>query len=156
MPSFVIACPWHLTVFAPAYRELAMYRDDVIVPFGLLSMLIQGAAFSWVYPRIFASVGPLSGVSDYAGEPFVHVILMMAMKQGRPRIVRDEVDFGLREARHTDRVLHEPRYHPIADFRHLERMAMQVYGMLIATVIVHDDPIALAPFNGEQRIRVGS
>jgi hypothetical protein len=54
VPSFVIAYPWHLTVFAPAYRELAMYRDDVIVPFGLLSMLIQGAAFSWVYPRVFA------------------------------------------------------------------------------------------------------
>src|SRR5215510_11571196 len=54
VPSFVIAYPWHLIVFAPAYRELAMYRDDVIVPFGLLSMLIQGAAFSFVYPRVFA------------------------------------------------------------------------------------------------------
>lgn len=53
VPSFIIAYPWHLTVFAPAYRELAMYRDDIIVPFGLLSMLIQGAAFSWVYPKVF-------------------------------------------------------------------------------------------------------
>jgi hypothetical protein len=53
VPSFVIAYPWHLTVFAPAYRALAMYRDDVIVPFGLLSMLIQGVAFSWAYPRLF-------------------------------------------------------------------------------------------------------
>jgi len=53
VPSFAIAYPWHLTVFAPAYRELAMYRDDVIVPFGLLSMLIQGAAFSFVYPHVF-------------------------------------------------------------------------------------------------------
>jgi hypothetical protein len=32
-----------------------MYRDDVIVPFGLLSMLIQGVAFYWVYPRVFAA-----------------------------------------------------------------------------------------------------
>ena len=54
VPTFVVAYPWHLVVFAPAYRELAMYRDDVIVPFGLLSMLIQGAAFSFVYPRLFA------------------------------------------------------------------------------------------------------
>ena len=30
------------------------FVNDVIVPFGLLSMLIQGAAFSWVYPRVFA------------------------------------------------------------------------------------------------------
>lgn len=54
VPTFVVAYPWHLVVFAPAYRELAMYREDVIVPFGLLSMLIQGAAFSFVYPRLFA------------------------------------------------------------------------------------------------------
>lgn len=54
VPSFAIAYPWHLVVFAPAYRELAIYRDDVIVPLGLLSMLIQGAAFSFAFPRVFA------------------------------------------------------------------------------------------------------
>jgi|SRR3990167_7295032 hypothetical protein len=53
LPSFPIAYLWHLVVFAPAYHELAIYRNDVIVPFGLGSMLIQGAAFSWVYPRVF-------------------------------------------------------------------------------------------------------
>lgn len=53
-PSFPIAYVWHLVVFAPAYHELAMYRDDVIVPFGLLSMFIQGAAFSFVYPHVFS------------------------------------------------------------------------------------------------------
>lgn len=54
LPTFPVAYFWHLIAFAPAYRALAMYRDDVIVPFGLLSMLIQGAAFSFVYPRLFA------------------------------------------------------------------------------------------------------
>ena len=54
VPSFPIAYIWHLVAFAPAYHGLAMYRDDVIVPFGLLSMFIQGAAFSWVYPRAFS------------------------------------------------------------------------------------------------------
>ncbi len=53
VPSFPIAYAWHLILFAPLYHELAMYRADVIVPFGLLSMLIQGAAFSWIYPRVF-------------------------------------------------------------------------------------------------------
>jgi hypothetical protein len=53
-PSFPIAYVWHLVAFAPRYHELAMYRDDVIVPLGLASMLIQGAVFSWVYPRAFA------------------------------------------------------------------------------------------------------
>ena len=59
VPSFVIAYPWHLTVFAPAYHALAIYRDDVIVPFGLLSMLIQGVIFSLAYPRFFPDRGSL-------------------------------------------------------------------------------------------------
>jgi hypothetical protein len=54
VPSFVIAYPWHLIVFAPTYKELGIFRDGVIVPFGLLSMLIQGTAFPFVYPRVFA------------------------------------------------------------------------------------------------------
>lgn len=53
LPSFPIAYVWHLVAFAPVYHELAIYRDDVIVPFGLVSMIIQGVAFSWVYPRVF-------------------------------------------------------------------------------------------------------
>lgn len=52
-PSFPIAFVWHLIAFASTYHALAMYRDDVIVPFGFLSMLIQGAAFSYTYPRAF-------------------------------------------------------------------------------------------------------
>lgn len=58
-PSFPIAYVWHLIVFAPAYHDLAIYRDDVIVPFGLLSMLIQGAAFSFAYPRVFPDRDPV-------------------------------------------------------------------------------------------------
>lgn len=53
LPTFPIAYVWHLVAFAPVYHDLAMYRDDVIVPFGLLSMITQGAIFSWVYPRVF-------------------------------------------------------------------------------------------------------
>jgi hypothetical protein len=55
VPTFPIAFVWHLIVFAPAYGALGIYRDDVVIPFGLVSMLIQGAAFSWAYPRLFAS-----------------------------------------------------------------------------------------------------
>jgi hypothetical protein len=57
VPSFAIAYIWHLVAFAPVYHDLAMYRDDVIIPFGLLSMFIQGAAFSFVYPRAFSDRG---------------------------------------------------------------------------------------------------
>lgn len=53
LPSFPIAYVWHLVAFAPAYHHLAIYRDDVIIPFGLASMIIQAVAFSWIYPRVF-------------------------------------------------------------------------------------------------------
>jgi hypothetical protein len=52
--SFLIAYPWHLVVFEPIYRQLGVFRDDIIIPFGLLSLLIQGVAFSFAYPRIFS------------------------------------------------------------------------------------------------------
>jgi hypothetical protein len=57
LPSFPIAYAWHLVVFADAYHALSMYRDTVIVPFGLLSMVIQGLAFSWAYPHAFPERG---------------------------------------------------------------------------------------------------
>jgi hypothetical protein len=57
VPTFPIGYVWHLTLFAPVYHALAMYRDEVIIPLGLLSMLVQGAAFSWLYPRVFADRG---------------------------------------------------------------------------------------------------
>ena len=57
IPTFLIAYAWHLVVFAPAYHALGIYRPDPIVPFGFASMLIQGIAFSWAYPRLFPERG---------------------------------------------------------------------------------------------------
>lgn len=69
IPSFPIAYVWHLVAFAPLYHELAMYRAEVIVPFGLVAMLIQGVAFSWIYPRVFADRSAVlrNGLSYGAG-----------------------------------------------------------------------------------------
>jgi hypothetical protein len=53
LPTFPIGYVWHLVAFAPAYHGLAMYRDDVIIPLGLASMVVQAVIFSWIYPRVF-------------------------------------------------------------------------------------------------------
>lgn len=53
VPTFPIAYAWHLVWLAPSYDALGIYRPDPIIPFGLLSMLIQGVIFSWAYPRLF-------------------------------------------------------------------------------------------------------
>jgi hypothetical protein len=52
VPTFALGFVWHLKWFHTAYRELDIYRPDVIVPFGFLSMLLQGIAFAVAYPRL--------------------------------------------------------------------------------------------------------
>jgi hypothetical protein len=52
LPTFPLGYFWHLTIFAPQYQTLQIYRPDVIIPFGLLSMFIQGAILSWLYPKV--------------------------------------------------------------------------------------------------------
>ena len=53
VPTFALGFVWHLVLFEHYYRTLAIYRSDIIVPFGFLSMLIQGAIFAWLYARVF-------------------------------------------------------------------------------------------------------
>ncbi|UCI07920.1 hypothetical protein [Mesorhizobium sp. B1-1-8] len=54
LPTFGLGFVWHLVLFDDYYRALHIYRDDIIIPFGLLSMLIQGGIFAWIYGRTLA------------------------------------------------------------------------------------------------------
>ena len=56
-PSFALGYSWHLTTFAAKYHELGLYRQDVIIPLGLSSMILQGIFFAWVYPLLFSTAG---------------------------------------------------------------------------------------------------
>lgn len=53
LPTFPLGYIWHLVTFREAYERLALYRAEVIIPFGLASMLIQAAVYAWAYPRLF-------------------------------------------------------------------------------------------------------
>lgn len=55
LPTFPLGYFWHLVTFADRYHQLAMYRDDVIIPLGLASMVIQALFFAWAYPRLFGA-----------------------------------------------------------------------------------------------------
>ncbi|PYB76984.1 hypothetical protein [Rhizobium wuzhouense] len=55
LPTFPLGYVWHLKTFAAAYHRLDMYRDDVLIPLGLGSMVIQGLIFSFAYPRLFST-----------------------------------------------------------------------------------------------------
>jgi hypothetical protein len=54
IPTFALGFAWHLILFEQSYKALAIYRGDIIIPFGLLSMLIQAAIFAWIYQNTFA------------------------------------------------------------------------------------------------------
>ena len=54
IPTFPIAFIWHLVLFEQKYHALQIYRGEPVIAFGLGSMIIQGAIFSWLFPRVFA------------------------------------------------------------------------------------------------------
>jgi hypothetical protein len=54
-PTFALGFVWHLVLFEHAYTALAIYRSDIIIPFGFLSMLIQAVVFAFIYERVFSN-----------------------------------------------------------------------------------------------------
>lgn len=57
VPTFTLGYVWHLVLFQSYYEALAIYRQDVIISFGFLSILIQAAIFAWMYGKAFAGAG---------------------------------------------------------------------------------------------------
>lgn len=54
VPTFALGFVWHLVLFESYYHDLAIYRRDIIIPFGFLSILIQAAIFAWLYEKAFS------------------------------------------------------------------------------------------------------
>jgi hypothetical protein len=54
VPTFALGFVWHLVAFKGYYDALAMYRSDVIIPFGFLAMTLQAVFFAWVFDSAFA------------------------------------------------------------------------------------------------------
>ena len=54
IPTFALGFVWHLILFEDYYKALAIYRSDIIIPFGFASMLLQGVLFGWIYAQAFA------------------------------------------------------------------------------------------------------
>jgi hypothetical protein len=67
VPTFLLGFVWHLVLFDAYYKALGIYRDQVIIPFGLGSMLLQAVIFAWVYPRVVTSPSGISSGMKFAG-----------------------------------------------------------------------------------------
>jgi len=57
VPTFTLGYVWHLVRVQSYYEALAIYRRDVIIPFGFLSVLIQAVIFAWMSDKAFAGAG---------------------------------------------------------------------------------------------------
>jgi len=66
VPTFALGFVWHLKLFGAYYHDLGIYRPDIIIPFGFLSMLLQGAVVALVYPRLVARPESLAGGLRFA------------------------------------------------------------------------------------------
>jgi len=66
LPTFPLGFFWHLTIFADYYKSLHVYRDDIVIPFGIVSMLIHGVIWTIVYERLFAGESVVKGALKFA------------------------------------------------------------------------------------------
>jgi hypothetical protein len=56
VPTFALGFVWHLVLFKDYYEALGIYRTNIIIPFGLLSMLIQAIIFASLFRKAIASM----------------------------------------------------------------------------------------------------
>lgn len=66
VPTMPLGLLWHLTVFRRRYESLEVYRSDMIIPFGVASMVIQGFVWATLYSRLFAAEGVIVGAAKFA------------------------------------------------------------------------------------------
>ncbi len=66
VPTFALGFTWHLKIFQATYRELRIYREDIIIPFGFASMLIQGIIFAVAYPRLVVNPASIASGMGFA------------------------------------------------------------------------------------------
>ena len=66
LPTFPLGFFWHLTIFADYYKSLHVYREDIVIPFGIVSMLIQRVIWAIIYERLFSGESIVKGAIKFA------------------------------------------------------------------------------------------
>ena len=86
VPTFALGFIWHLMLFESYYEHLAIYRKDIIIPFGFLSMLVQAFVFAWIYQHGFASgAGVWCRVDSYIQRSALYSRGVLRRWPSRPR-----------------------------------------------------------------------
>lgn len=66
IPTFPLGYFWHLEIFRHTYASLAVYRPDLIIPLGVVSMLVQGPIWAYLYWRLFRHETVVVGALKFA------------------------------------------------------------------------------------------
>ena len=66
VPTFALGYAWHLKLFARSYQALEIYRNDILIPFGFVAIVLQGTVVAWVYPRLAGSPGSFADAMLFA------------------------------------------------------------------------------------------
>jgi hypothetical protein len=80
-------------------------------------------------------------------ETEIHVEILMAMKQGEPRVVGYKIDINSGEAFHQDGVFENSGRFPSMNFRDLEIMPMEVERMHVVALVNESESIAATLIN---------
>ena len=65
LPTFPLGYLWHLVVFKSHYDALQVFRTDIVIPLGMLSMFVQGCIWAYFYARLFAGESVLRGAVKF-------------------------------------------------------------------------------------------
>ena len=65
--TFPLAYVWHLVLFQQTYDRLGYIdRDEPIIEFGFLAILLQGIVLSWLYPLLCRGRSVVRGAATFA------------------------------------------------------------------------------------------
>lgn len=69
VPTFAMGIVWHLAIFKSNYDSIHVFRENLSVPLGLLTITIQGLVLAYIYPRL-----KTDGSTVYEGFRFAAII----------------------------------------------------------------------------------
>ena len=130
------------------YEAMCEFRLD-LARHGVLSVRSSHRSAS-----LFSKVSACLEIFDQPHEALILMVLMVAMKQRRTRVVGDEIDFRRSKSDHVERVFHQPRCRLVVDLGHLEGMPVKVDRVCVSAIVFHDEGVAFATFDREQRVCV--
>ncbi len=97
---FPLAYVWHLVLFKETYEKLGYFsREEPIIAFGFMSILIQGAILSFIYPLLWRGKSFIQGAATlFAVMGVYHWSMHVLAEAAKHQIEPLSTWFGLESA----------------------------------------------------------